>query len=315
MKRTLFFATGGVFCITALSACDAIKDALDDTGVLGDLSDVVGTCGEACANIQICGDEVSPPEPSLPGGLGNPDVELPSIAECAANCAAPNRVELGYADCQIACIENSSCGQINDCWNVSSARYSSFCDIETTPIEPSEEEASSIDNDTTTGSAAADSITDNPAVEESVESSGTVLHYGDDPPAAIANLWTAAGTIDASSNARDVGSPINTRLCFYDMTETAEGWEVSYCEQGVVDGSGNPLSATAPITGEGDGWSIFLEFPGTGSIIFSGELAEGASSMSDVDALVTYYHGMEIWEHSYTDWNTSGDSCSIDDCR
>ena len=313
MTKSTFITASGFVAASILSGCDAVKNALD-SGLLDDLEDIVGTCGEACATIQACGDEVSPPEVALPVGGASLDIEAPSLVDCAANCASPDRVKLGYSNCQIECIENSSCGQINDCWNVTSDRYASFCDVDTTPIAPSAEETASIDNDTTTGSAAADTITSNPAVEESVEESGTVLHFGDDPPAAIANLWAASGTIDESSNARPPGSPINTQLCFYDMTETPEGWEVSYCEKGVLGGDGTPLSDTAPITGEGDGWSIFLEFAGTGSIIFSGELAEGATSMSDVDALVTYYHGMEIWEHSNTDWTTSGSTCSISDC-
>jgi hypothetical protein len=303
----------GVLSLSFLSSCDTIKNALD-SGLLDDLEDVVGTCAEACATISACGDEVSPPAVALPVGGTSLDVDAPALVDCAANCISPDRVKLGYSDCQIECIENSSCGQINDCWNVTSDRYANFCDIDTTPIAPSDEETASIDNDTTTGSAAADTITANPAVEESVSESGTVLHFGDDPPAAIANLWAASGSIDESSNARPPGSPINTQLCFYDMAETSDGWEVSYCEKGVLGSDGTPLVDTAPITGEGDGWSIFLEFSGTGSIIFSGELAEGATSMTDVDALVTYYHGMEIWEHSNTDWSTSGDSCSVSDC-
>ena len=313
MSKNLLFAATGVFTISMLSACDELKNALD-SGLLDGLEDLVLTCGEACATVQACGDDVSPPEISLPVGGTGLDVEAPALVDCAANCASPDRVKLGYSDCQIECITDSACGQINDCWNVTSDRYANFCDVDTTPIEPSEEDAGAIDNDTTTGSAAVDSITTNPAVEESVGESGTVLHFGDDPPTAMANKWAAVGTIDESSNARPAGSPINTTLCFYDMTETSAGWEVSYCEQGVYGSDGSPLTATAPITGEGDGWSIFLEFPGTGSIIFSGELAEGASSMSGVDALVTYYHGMEIWEHSATDWSASGASCSLSDC-
>lgn len=313
MKATPSISIGCVIAASLLSGCDAVKSALD-SGLLDDLEETFGTCATACTTIQACGDSVNPPEIALPLAGADLDIEAPSLVDCAANCASPDRVKLGYSNCQIECIENSSCGQINDCWNVTSERYASFCDIDTTPIAPSADEAGTIDNDTTTGSAEADTITANPAVEESVGESGTVLHFGDDPPAAIANLWAASGTIDKSSNARAPGSPINTQLCFFDMVESDDGWDVSYCEKGVLGSDGIPLTDTAPITGEGDTWSIFLEFSGTGSIIFSGELSEGASSMTNVDALVTYYHGMEIWEHSYTDWSTSGSSCSIDDC-
>jgi hypothetical protein len=152
-------------------------------------------------------------------------------------------------------------------------------------------------------------------VEESVDSSGTVIHFGDSPPQELAVLWHAAGTIDESSNARETGSPIDTKLCFFDMEETSEGWQASYCEVGVYGSDGEPLTDTAPVTGTEDGdWTIYLEFDGVGSIIFSGHLDPEATVMEEVDALVTYYHGMDIWEHSLTSWDTEGDTCSLSDC-
>ena len=99
------------------------------------------------------------------------------------------------------------------------------------------------------------------------------------------------------------------------MEETSEGWQASYCEVGVYGSDGEPLTDTAPITGTEDGdWTIYLEFDGVGSIIFSGHLDPEATVMEEVDALVTYYHGMDIWEHSLTSWDTEGDTCSLSDC-
>ena len=144
---------------------------------------------------------------------------------------------------------------------------------------------------------------DNPAVEESVDSSGTPIFFGSNPPK-LEGGWRASGTIDRSSYARPKGSPIDTEVCFFDQGTTADGSpEVSYCEKG------NPMTATAPITGHGADWTLYLEFDLAGSIIFSGSMEEGASNIDGVDALVTYYHGLEIWEHSITNWTRSGD-CS-----
>ncbi len=299
---------GGVFlAITTLPACEALKDALDG---------VAGECTEVCTRIGECEGQVNPPEPVLPGDMGLGDIELPSIAACATNCVdAANREFNGYSDCQVECILGvDECGDINDCWSVTSDAYAEYClaDRETSEVTVDDAE---VDNGTTSGSVEADAVVTNPAVEESVAGSGTVIHFGNEPPKDIAKLWHAEGTIDSSSNAREVGSRIDTKLCFFDMDETSEGWEVSYCEVGVLDGSGTPLTDTAPITGDEEGgWTIYLEFTDVGSIIFSGQLEDGATLMTDVDALVTYYHGMDIWEHSETNWDTDGETCSLSDC-
>ncbi len=307
MIRNISMAGTGLAAIIALSACDELKGALED---------LAGECADVCTRIGECEGEVNAPEPQLPGDLGLEGIDLPDIAACVTNCAdATNREFNGYADCQIECIVGvGECGDINDCWDVTSDTYAEYClvDRDTTAVTDDDAE---VDNGTTSGSLKADVVVTNPAVEESVDESGTVIHFGTEPTKEIAKLWSASGTIDSSSNARDPGSPINTNLCFFDMDETSEGWEVSYCEVGVLDDDGEPLTDTAPITGNDDGgWTIYLEFDGVGSIIFSGILAEEATTMEEVDALVTYYHGMDIWEHSSTSWSTDGTTCSLSDC-
>jgi len=309
MTRNICLAGGGVLAIITLSACDEIKASIED---------LAGECTEVCTRIGECEGQVHAPEPVLPGDMGLGDINLPSVAACATNCVdTANREFNGYSDCQIECIVSvAECGDIDACWSVTSDAYAEYClaDRDTTPVSDDDAE---IDDGTTTGSAAADVVVTNPAVEESVAGSGTVIHFGDEPPKDIAKLWHAEGNIDSSSNARDPGSPIDTKLCFFDMEETGDGsWEVSYCEVGVLGSDGTPLSDTAPITGnEEGGWTIYLEFTDVGSIIFSGELEEGATIMTDVDALVTYYHGMDIWEHSNTNWDTDGETCSLSDCN
>jgi len=295
MKKNLIFAAGAVMAIPLLSACDKLMDALEQ-------------CGEACANIQACGDEVSPPTMDLGFGDVELGVEVPSIADCAANCSADNRITLGYSDCQIECITGEACGSVNGCWDVTSDTYASYCPVEEKPVKPAEvpegEPEPEIADDTTSGSSEADEIIENPAVEESVEASGTDIFFGSSPYD-ISGKWLAIGEIDDARNARPEGSPINTDLCFHSLnTEDPSNPQISYCERGT------PPQDTAPITGSGNNWSIFLDFPGTGSIIFSGTVNEDGESMDDVDALVTYYHGLDIWEHSFTKWERAEESCT-----
>ena len=290
MNKNLLFAAGGVLCIPLLSSCDKLLDALL-------------LCGEACTNIETCGDSVSPPSMDL--GIGDFDlgVEAPSVVDCAANCSSESRVTLGYSDCQIECISSETCDSVNECWDVTSPTYSSYCVVDTAPVEAAATEDGSepdVAAGTTTGSSAADSIIDNPAVEESVAESGTDIFFGSSPPN-LEGKWAAVGTIDESRNARPVGSPIDTEVCFFDQTTTSDGSpQLSYCEKG------NPSTSTAPLIGDGSGWTMFLEFAGQGSIIFSGEVMDGTTTMDPVDALVTYYHGLDIWEHSDTRWETAG---------
>ena len=282
------------FAAAALSStgCDKLDEAL--------------MCAPACDNIQTCGDEVTPPTMDL--GLGDIDlgVEAPSLVDCAVNCTSDDRVTLGYSNCQIECIESEACGDINGCWNVTSDVYARYCSVDTPPIEAAATEsgdAPEVASGTVSGSSQADTIMDNPAVEASVDGSETPIFFGSSPPL-LEGGWSATGAIDRASNARPAGSPINTEICFYNQGTASDGSpEVSYCEKN------NPMTATAPITGDGSDWTLYLEFAPTGSIIFSGSMEEGASSMADVDALVTYYHGLEIWEHSFTDWTRNGD-CS-----
>ena len=292
MSVKSIYALGLLSALGMLPACDKLDEAL--------------MCAPACENVQTCGEEVSPPTMDL--GIGDLDlgVEAPSLVDCAVNCTSDNRVTLGYSDCQIACIESEACGDINGCWNVTSDVYARHCTIDTAPIEatPSDSgEEPAVAEGTISGSSAADAIMDNPAVEESVGSSDTPIFFGSNPPE-LEGGWRASGSIDESSNARPAGSPIDTEICFFNQGLAADGSpEVSYCEKN------NPMIATAPITGDGSNWTLYLEFDTTGSIIFSGSMEEGATSISAVDALVTYYHGLEIWEHSFTDWSRSGD-CS-----
>jgi len=306
MIRRFSLMGGGILAIVFTSGCAEFAKALDNA---------IGQCSDVCTRISECEGIVNAPDPVLPGEMGIEGLELTDAAACVTNCVDEvNRTFNGYSDCQIECIMGvDTCEAIDACWDVSSDAYEAYClaDRDTTPVTDDGE----VDNDTTTGSAAADLVVSNPAVEAAVEGSGTLIHFGDSPPTGIATMWKAEGVIDSSSNARDTGSPINTKLCFFDMEETSDGWEVSYCEVGVDGSDGEPLSDTAPITGTEDGdWTIYLEFDDVGSIIFSGNLETDATTMDDVDALVTYYHGMDIWEHSTTSWETEGDACSLSDC-
>lgn len=304
LGRKIFISAVGLFGLATVSGCDIdeLKDALEEG---------VGTCLEPCAKVAEC-DNASPPAPALPGNFGE-GVELPSnpVVDCAINCGnADTRVFNGYSDCQLDCVSEASCDNVNDCWDVRTSRYADYCIDDPPPPAVPEEDDSEF----------ADAV-DNPAVEEAVDSSGTPIYAGGDAPD-MTGFWNpVSGAIDVSSNARPVDSPINTKLCFWDE-DTADGM-LNYCEVGVRNSDGSVMTSTAPISGDGaDGWTTIIEFEypeGSGdivaSIIFSG-LRDGgtATEMSDVDALVTYYQGLDIWEHSFTDWTLEGASCDISTC-
>ena len=42
-------------------------------------------------------------------------------------------------------------------------------------------------------------------------------------------------------------------------------------------------------------------------MLFSGTVDEAGNMTSDVEALVVYLHGTDIWEHSFTTWSLDGD--------
>lgn len=256
-------------------------------------------CAEVCSKVEECG--ANPPEVVIPGLTeGGSGV---AAVDCGANCLQPDAAFYGYSDCQNDCILESACGAVNDCWDATSDTYASFCleGVETEPIEPADEE-STPDNGTNTGSAAADELTGNTVTEGAVGGSGFVVNTGNDVPE-IAGEYGAEGEIDESMNARAPGSPIRTSLCFYNRTENADGVEITYCETGV------PGDLTAPVTGSGNDFTMYFEYPGAATVLFSGS-TDGAGQISgDVEALVVYLHGHDIWEHSWTTWTYSGE-CS-----
>lgn len=266
--------------------------------------DPIQQCGLVCVTVESCG--VTPPEVQLDGmtatsGSGGVD--------CAANCAQEDmRAFYGYSDCQITCLAEAACDEMESCWDVSSDRYASYClgGRTTTPVAPGADDAQP-NNGTTTGSAAADDVVDNPAVEAAVEGASDddfVVNYGDTPPQILGHFH-AVGTIDASSNARPVGSPINTTLCFSNPVAGPDGVVTDYCEDNV------PGTATAPITGSGDAFTMYLEYTDEVTILFSGTVGMDGNP-SNVEALVVYLTGIDVWELSHTDWEWVGECNSCE---
>lgn len=203
-------------------------------------------CTDVCSKVEECG--ANPPAPAglfgnTDGGTGN------AAADCAANCVQEDSNKYGYADCQIDCLLNVECGQMNDCWDATSDVFDQYCGGNTTPVAPDESTAGEIENGTNTGSSEADEAVDNPAVEGSVDGSGFVVNYGDNPPQ-IAGLFDVAGSIDDSSNARAPGAQILTQLCFHNQQAGSSGTTTDYCEAGVAG------IVSAPITGEGNNFTI-----------------------------------------------------------
>ncbi|GMV44158.1 MAG: hypothetical protein AMXMBFR64_58740 [Myxococcales bacterium] len=269
------------------------------------------SCTGVCGNVQACSN-AAPPKPK--GLLAGTDTETGiGGADCAQNCAqTKNRALLGYSDCQMKCIEESSCDQINDCWKASSTRYAKYCipagqeppKVELPASAPVEAKPT---NDTVTGSEESDLIVEDPAVQEAVADNDFTVNFGNSPPP-ISGVFNVKGSIDKAENARPTGSPIDTTICFHDAKEESNGWNTSYCETGV------PGDSRAPITGSGDSFTVYFNFPGQATILFSGMVERdgggAVTAVKDVEALVVYLHAVNVWEHSFTAWTLKEATCT-----
>ncbi|MBI5527390.1 MAG: hypothetical protein HY897_13740 [Deltaproteobacteria bacterium] len=302
-KTLIVMACVALGSILAMTACDEVQEALD-------------TCLDPCQKVNDCG--ATPPGGKIPG------IDLPETgngaANCAVNCAqAETRAMNGYSECQLDCLAGAECGNINDCWDTKSALYADKC-LEKREggrppaVEPPAEappEAKEPENDTKTGNGEVDEIIKDPAVQAAVEKGGGggepfVVNQGSKPPQLLGE-YAVQGNIDDALNARPVGSKINTAVCFKDLQENpagrAKGWYVTYCEKNV------PGEDTAPITGTEDGkFTAFFVFEGAATVLFSGTVVDGKAT--GVEALVVYAAGVDVWEHSNTDWQNKSLTCS-----
>jgi hypothetical protein len=275
-------------CSAFSLSCGLVEDALDNAAV----------CSDACLQVQDCDAEPPTPEFGSIGAVSSGEGGL----DCAASCTADDRELRGYSDCQIECINNVECGQIQDCWKPRSDTYAQFClqGVEVPDLQPPDDEPAP-GNGTNTGNQQVDDIVEDPAVAIAVddaEDEGFELNYGDTPPT-LEGRFQVSGTIDATSNARPVGSPIETTICFWNYEATGGGVQVSYCEDGV------PGQDTAPLTGSGDAFTAYFDFPGQATIMFSGSM-NGDGTLSQVEALVVYTYATDVWELSHTDWQPIG---------
>ena len=290
-------------CSTLL-ACEAAQQVEDlTTGAL--------SCTGVCGKVQQCSN-AKPPKPQ--GLLAGTDTETGiGGADCAQNCAqTDSRALLGYSDCQMKCIEAASCDQVNDCWKASSSLYAKYCipagkeppKVEAPADAPAEATPT---NNTVTGSAESDNIVEDPAVQEAVSDNDFAVNFGNTPPP-LAGVFHVVGSIDKSQNARPEGSPIDTTICYHDATEDTGGWNVSYCEDGVGGDS------RAPITGSGDSFTVYFNFPDQATILFSGQVERDAggvvTSVKNVEALVVYLHAVDVWEQSHTEWTLEQATCT-----
>lgn len=283
MTRTFLPALLAPFLFLGLS-CDVVEK----------VDDIIETCADACIQVDSCG--VTPPNPNYGSTSGVDGLD------CAESCAADDRELRGYSDCQITCLVESPCDQLADCWEPKSELYASYClnDRTVPEVEPTVEP----DNGTNSGSERADVVLTDPSVAIAVDGSGLIVNTGNHPPELVGK-YDVVGEIDESSYARPVGSPIRTSICFWDYTEGPGGIEVTYCEDGV------PGVDSAPLTGDGDDFTAYFEFPDA-TILFSGTL-NGDGTASQVEALVVYTYAVDVWELSHTDWTPAGDCNSCDE--
>ncbi|MBU0553469.1 hypothetical protein KKF91_02095 [Myxococcota bacterium] len=284
-----------------MSACE-INGLGGDGGLFGDFTgdggviDNAQSCTDVCSKVQAC-DNANPPAVQFFGSEGSSGVDG---LDCAANCISPDSARYGYSSCQQKCIKGVSCAQINDCWKTSSDSYKKYCLAgRTVPPVVDTETQPAPDNNTTTGSEVADDLTEDPGLADAILDSDLPINVGNEPPV-IFGLYKAIGTIDESSNARPVGAPINTQICFWGQETLVSGTAVSYCEYNV------PGVASAPVTGDPENFTIYLTFEGMATILFSGQI-ESSGDVKEAEALVTYSYGMGIWEHSVTQWERLGD--------
>ena len=284
----------GLFVVALVPmSCDSLNKNLLD-------------CSDACAQVQSC--SATPPDPVF-GSLGAVSSGQGGV-DCAAGCASADAPLHGYAPCQVDCLTNSECGEIQDCWKPNSDLYASYCLVNVdVPDVGSAQSGPAPTNGSESGNGDADDVLDDPAVAIAVDESsddGFVVNYGEDPPELIGK-YDVHGKIDESSNARPVGSPIDTSICFWDYGTNlnGDGIEVSYCEDGV------PGEPRAPLTGSKDAFTVYFVYPGQATVLFSGSIHDDGT-LDNVEALVVYTYGTEIYELSHTDWVPQGEchSCS-----
>jgi len=314
-----------ILATSTLFSCN-LENLVGDGGLIDDITGSLKTCGSACAKIEAC--NVTPPKAKRAfGSTGNgqaDDLLNNDITACASNCLSDNREKYGYSDCQIECINDSSCDNVSKCWDANSSVYARFCasQIEIKPIPGVNTTASTggstggsmggstggsvgeivIDNMTVTGNEDVDRLVNQPAVNNAIVDSETPVNVGSNPPT-ISGHYSVEGSIDRASNARPAGSPINTGICFSNTETLANGTYVTYCEDGV------PGVGRAPIVGDGNKFSVFFEIDGAPvTILFSGSI-EG-DTVPSAEALVTYTYGLEMWEHSVTTWVSDEPTCT-----
>ena len=268
--------------------------------VLTDKADEIAECSDVCTRIDECG--VQPPPVTFGSFSDGSGVEA---LDCAANCVQDDRALYGYSDCQIECVQNADCNKMADCWKAKSDTYAEYClkgrDIPAVEPDPADPEPS---NGSNSGSEKADDLLEDPSSEVAVDESDFDVNFGDDPPD-ITGLYRVKGEIDESDNARPPGSVIDTTVCFWGQEALAKGSETNYCEYNV------PGDAAAPVTGSGNEFTIFLEYPGAATLLFSGTVGDDGT-IDQAETLVVYTHAVDVWEHSVTAWEHQGqcDSCN-----
>ena len=213
--------------------------------------DQVGICSDACSRVDEC--QASPPSPQF-GNYAGESGE--ASLDCAANCVQTDAPLYGYSDCQLDCLLDAPCEQMNDCWKPKSELFAQYClaDRDIPAVQPKDDDPPA-SNGSNSGSNDADEVLDDPAAEVAVDEADFDVNFGDQPPV-INGRYNVYGTIDESDNARPPGSLIDTTLCFWGQEGDANGNVVTYCEDYV------PGRAAAPVTGSGNDFTVYLEYPG-----------------------------------------------------
>ena len=211
MLRLLFFSI-----FAALAGCDEVKDALADT---------LDTCATGCARVQECG--ATPPVPDY--GFGNAESTGFEGLDCAAGCAEEDRAKIGYADCQLECLENADCANMQDCWNAGSETFAAFCSSDAPEVAPPDDQ--SFENGSVTGNEAVDRAVENPAVKDAMEDSEFPIHFGDSPPDMDDGVFYLEWVIVDQRNSRPVGfgETFPQDICLWE-NESPTDADWTYCQ-------------------------------------------------------------------------------------
>ena len=211
---------------------------------------------------------------------------------------------MGYADCQLDCLENVDCGNMQDCWNAGSETFAAYCGNDAPEVAPPDGEG--FDNGTVTGNEAVDNAVENAAVKDAIADSEFTVNFGDSPPDMDDGVFFLEWVIIAESDSRPVGfgESFPQDICLWE-NESAPTPEWTYCQR---DG----LSLGMHWVGKEDLFTlVIVDDMYQGYISGRVETTDAGTQLVDVQTLFVYLWGPEMWEKQTwsADWMADIGEC------